>query len=130
MKATIASIVALLAMVANAGPFSYEIGQKIEGEPAGVTYDTGNSYRIMLNPPPPFEELAAFYTEEAGACAVLANKDVPFFIDDESGAEHRDMADGLARWITARLSGSAYSSKTTSCLALISWTLGWCWLKA
>ena len=103
MKATIAIIVALLlAMVANAGPFGYEMGQKIEGEPDGVAYDSGNSYRTMPNPPAPFEEVVAFYTKEAGVCSVAANMDVPLFIDDDSGAEHRRMADGLAHQIKAK----------------------------
>lgn len=102
MKATIASIMLLWAMVANGGPFGYEMGQKIEGEPDGVAYDTGNSYRIMPNPPAPFEEVVAFYTKEAGVCTVIANMDVPFFIDDDSGAEHREMADGLADQIKAK----------------------------
>lgn len=102
MKLTIASSALLSAMVANAGPFGYEMGQRIEGEPDGTAYDTGNSYRVMLNPPPPFEEVVAFYTEEAGVCSVLANMDVPLFLDDDSGAEHRDMANGLADQIKAK----------------------------
>ena len=103
MKAIIAYIVALLlATVANAGPFGYEMGQKIEGKPDGVTYDSGNSYRTMPNPPAPFEEVVAFYTNEAGVCGVIANMDVPFFIDDDSGTEHRQLADGLARRIEAK----------------------------
>ena len=63
MKATIASIALLLAMVANAGPFGYEMGQKIEGEPDGVASDIGSNYKELQNPPPPFDRVLAFYTD-------------------------------------------------------------------
>jgi len=102
MKRAIASIALLWAMAANAGPFGYEMGQKIEGEPDGVAYDSGNSYKELQNPPPPFDNVLAFYTDEAGVCTVAANMDVPFFIDDDSGAEHRQLTDGLARRIEAK----------------------------
>ena len=70
MKAIIATIVALLAMVANAGPFGYEMGQKInEGEPNedGKYYTT-----ITHDVPAPFTSLGLIHMPNAGLCAIYA----------------------------------------------------------
>jgi len=102
MKATIASIALLLAMVANAGPFGYEMGQKIEGEPDGVASDIGSNYKELQNPPPPFDRVLAFYTEETGVCAVKGIIDIPNYELDESGIKHRRRADWLAGQVAAK----------------------------
>ena len=62
MKAIIASIALLLAMVANAGPFGYEMGQKIEGEPDEQTDDGEYVRRIYHDVPPPFRAHVFDYT--------------------------------------------------------------------
>ena len=102
MKNTIASIALLLAMVANAGPFGYEMGQKIEGEPDGYATDSGVGFKYMVNPPAPFESVVAFHTEEAGVCGVRGNIDIVNFHNDSGGAKHRERADWLAVEIAAK----------------------------
>ena len=72
MKIIIATIVALLlATVANAGPFGYAMGQKIEGEPDGTAV-SGHSVSIRDNAPKPFGRLELFHTPKAGLCRVHA----------------------------------------------------------
>ena len=101
MKTIIASIVALLlATAANAGPFGYKMGQKIEGEPDGVAADTGLSYKEM-EPPGPFNRLLVFYTDTTGTCAVKSIIDVPAHVDDDDGVKHREKADWLAGRVEA-----------------------------
>lgn len=105
MKATIATIVLLLAMVANAGPFGYEMGQKLRGKPNGSASDIGLSYKDMWNPPAPFKRVLAFYTEETGVCAVKGIIEIADHRHDRSGVEHRERADWLAGEIEAKYLG-------------------------
>ena len=72
MKAAIASIVALSAMVANAGPFGYEMGQKIEGEPHLIKQNGWHSRVITSNLPAPFTMLILYYMPNAGLCQIAA----------------------------------------------------------
>lgn len=72
MKAIIATIVALLAMVANAGPFGYEMGQKIEGEPDRIQQNGWHRRIITSNLPAPFTQLGLGYTPSVGICQVTA----------------------------------------------------------
>ena len=103
MKRTIiASIALLLAMVANAGPFGYEMGQKIDGEPDGFASDAGVTFKFMPDPPAPFRDVLAFYTEETGVCAVRGNIDIVNYRRDRLGVEHRERADWLAGEIEAK----------------------------
>ena len=71
MKRIIASIALLLAMVANAGPFGYEMGQKIEGEPDDESTD-GVLVKDVKNPPDPFTTVRLAYTEKVGLCRIHA----------------------------------------------------------
>ena len=101
MKNTIAIIVALLlATVANAGPFGYEMGQKIEGEPDGQT-DDGLSYITVESPPNPFDTLMVYYTEQTGLCQIRAFIDVDETADSY-GYSHREKTDWLAEQIEAK----------------------------
>ena len=71
MKAIIVSVVLLLAMVASAGPFGYEMGQKIEDDPHRI--QNGWHHRIITsNLPAPFTRLALDYTPIVGLCRVRA----------------------------------------------------------
>ena len=72
MKETITTIVALLlATVANAGPFGYAMGQKIEGEPDGTAV-SGLSVSHRDNAPAPFDRLELIHAPKAGLCRVHA----------------------------------------------------------
>ena len=75
MKAIIASIALPWAMVGNAGPFGYEMGQKIEGEPDEQTDDGEYVRRIYHDVPLPFTELSLQYTPNAGLCRLFASID-------------------------------------------------------
>lgn len=55
----------------NDGPFGYEMGQKVEGEPDGVG-SVGLPLRFIPNPPAPFTDLTLMYTPDAGICKILA----------------------------------------------------------
>ena len=108
MKAIIASIVALLAMLANAGPFGYEMGQKIEGEPDDYTDTDGISFRhIEQNLPAPFTSLELGYTPNVGLCRIIAYVDTDDYeaqfsklrgrITDKYGEPTSDV-DGTLGW--------------------------------
>ena len=100
MKATIASIMLLLATVANAGPFGYEMGQKIEGEPDGVT-SRGVSYKTAESAPNPFDSLIVYYTAQHGLCGVTGVIGIDAG-SDSYGNQHRDKADWLAKQVEAK----------------------------
>ena len=56
----------------SAGPFGYEMGQKIEGEPDGIRRD-GTYYKLITqNVPAPFTTLHLTYTPNAGLCGIGA----------------------------------------------------------
>ena len=79
MKTTIATIALLLATAASAGPFGYEMGQKIEGEPDGI-YSSAISYKFIThNVPAPFTRLVLEYTPNAGLCHLLASVTTGFY---------------------------------------------------
>ena len=72
MKNTIASIVALVTVVANAGPFGYEMGQKIEGEPGFVTKEGVQRKLVTQDVPAPFTSLILTYMPNTGLCRLTA----------------------------------------------------------
>ena len=101
MKRAIASIVALLAMVANAGPFGYEMGQKIEGAPDEEQAADGRSYRFVEDVHNPFSTIAVYYTAQTGVCEIRAF--IAIDADSDSyGTQHRERADWLAEQIEAK----------------------------
>jgi len=73
MKRAIASIMLLLAMVANAGPFGYEMGQQIEGEPDAITKEGEQTKWVSHNVPAPFTNLLLVYMPNAGLCKLSAS---------------------------------------------------------
>ena len=72
VKRIVAPIVMLLAMVARAGPFGYEMGQKIEGEPYPVPGIEGTLGQTR-DAPAPFDSLTLYYTPTIGLCIVSAS---------------------------------------------------------
>jgi len=59
----------------SAGPFGYEMGQKVEGEPHYTMPDGTYTRIITHNVPAPFMELHLTYTPNAGLCGIMASVD-------------------------------------------------------
>lgn len=101
LRRIVAAASLLATVAADAGPFGYGMGQRIDGEPHGVT-DGGMAHRTMPNPPRPFDAVIVYYTPQTGVCRILASLYVDGAHGDGDGARHRERAHFLARRIKAK----------------------------
>ena len=82
-----------------AGPFGYEMGQAIPGEPDGQAAN-GFFYQISPKEFAGWGMVAAYYTHETGVCAIKAYK----FVSNGNayGDDHRRAADILVETLTKK----------------------------
>ena len=82
-----------------AGPFGYEMGQAISGEPDGLS-DKGLLYQNSPKEFAGWEEVLAYYTHETGVCEVRAYRKVSN--GDAFGYGYRKAADSLVETLTKK----------------------------
>lgn len=90
---------ALWPVLVLAGPFGYEMGQAISGEPDSQTED-GLFYKASPKKLAGWEWVTAYYTHQNGVCAVGAKKGVSG--RDAYGLDHRRVADFLIKALTKK----------------------------
>ena len=81
------------------GPFGYEMGQAISGEPDGQE-DDGVLYQFSAEEFAGWAWAAALYTPQTGVCAIQAFKEVSD--GDANGYAHRKAADSLVEALTKK----------------------------
>ena len=81
------------------GPFGYEMGQTISGEPDGQM-DSGFLYQFSPKEFAGWAWVAALYTPQTGVCAVRAFKEVSD--GDAYGYAHQNAADSLVELLTKK----------------------------
>ena len=83
-----------------AGPFGYEKGQVISGEPDGQMEVNGLFYQYSPLEFAGWEWVGAYYTPQTGVCMVRSTKLLSNY--DASGEQHRLAADNLVETLTKK----------------------------
>ena len=89
---------AITPALVSAGPFGYEMGQAISGEPDGQS-DNGLFYKSSSKGFAGWEHVVAHYMPQTGVCGVKAVKLVD---GDVYGNDHRTAVDSLVEILTKK----------------------------